>query len=774
MLFFFLTICLYSQENKVTLRGCVVDDSLHTPIPNCSVSIRELHTGAMSDISGNFSLKLIPGSYTLRFNHISYTPVVKQIIIRSDDHEKMLTFSLHAAMHQQDEVTVSAKRMESPSVQDIRPKDLIRIPTIFNDVLRSVTILSGVVTNNEMSSGYNVHGGNFNENLIYLNGCEIYRPFLLQQGNEENQTLINPDMVEDLEFHANSFPVSFGDKMSSALSVNYKKNETDSITGKIRASFLNAGLKLGQKIGSTSISVGARYAYPGFFLNTLQSEGKYHPFFADFQTQLHYAPSPGTDLTLFFLYAKNVHDLTPTDWSGNFQSDRGAQINGLLIKYNGYRNYSFTNSMFALRYSKRISEFLTYNIALSQFNNSESEHEDLNGAYYYIPDSKTPDENREYLKKSYEFHNDNLQTHVTDLNGSISIKNGDQNISSGMFIRLRSVRDGINELTHESGPASLSDAPDSNYSTKFYTPNEYGVYLMDSWRPYVYLTITGGIRETHESMTDEYLFSPRLQIEYELDSKNKLFSGWGYYYQPPYYLEKRNNDVPLISQRAINYSVGWETNFKKTMYLRAELYYRKLDNLIPYYTDGQKIIYRGTNANEGYAYGADVMVQGELVEGIDSRLGYSYLSTKERPKTGGHWVRRLTDQTHTISVFLQDRIKKRSNWQVHTKLNLGSGLLYYDRDVVTDPNTGKQNLSIAFDRPLEFFLYFRVDMGCSTYFTLKNGHKINCTAEVLNMFNQYNYAGYRFVQVFKDISYPVRIPEVLSGRFFNIQIEYEI
>ncbi len=769
--FFLFIIYLYPQEHKITLSGRVLDDSLHSPVSNCSVAIRELHTGAMTDFSGNFSLTIPAGTYTLHFNHISYQNVVKRITVKADT---SMTFSIHAVMHQQGEVTISAKRVESPSIQDIAPKDLIRIPTIFNDVLRSVTILSGVVTNNEMSSGYNVHGGNFNENLIYLNGCEIYRPFLLQQGNEENQTLINPDMVDDLEFHANSFPVNFGDKMSSALSVHYKDKEADSLTGKIRASFLNAGITLGKKIGNTSVRLGIRYAYPQFFLNRLQYEGNYHPYFADIQGEVHYSPSGRTDVSFFFLYAKNVHNLTPADWSGNFQSDRGAQINGLLVKYKGYREYAFLNSMFALRLTQKISNTTTFTASLSQFSNSETEKEDLSGSYYYIPDSKEPDQNREYLKDSYEFHNNNLHTYVTDINGVLSWRNGEHNLSSGVFGRLRSVRDDIRETTTETGPASLSESPYNINSHAFYRPSEYGIFLMDKFTPYVYVNITGGVRGTYETITKEFLISPRVQVNYTLDEKNKLFAGWGYYYQPPYYLEKRNNDVPLVSQKSVNYSLGWETNFKKTMYLRAELYYRNLNNLIPYYTDGQKIIYQGGNINEGYAYGADIMVQGEVVEGIDSRLGYSYLSTKERPKTGGPWVRRLTDQTHTITVFLQDRIKKRSNWQVHTKMNLGTGLLYYDRNVVTDPSTGDKHLEVAFDRPLEFFLYFRVDMGCSTYFILKNGHKLTCTAEVLNMFNQYNYSGYRFVQVFRDIQAPVRIPEILSARFFNVQIEYEI
>ena len=751
-----------------------MEDSLHTAIPGCAVSIDEFPSGTTTDTSGHFTFKLLPGKYTVNIYHIGYEHIKQKFLLEFGKAEKSYTFKLHPAIYQQNEVTIVAQRNESPAMQNITSKDLVHIPTIFNDVLRSVTVLSGVVTNNELSSGYNVHGGNFTENLLYLNGYEIYRPFLLQQGSEENQTLMNPDMVEYFKFYTNAFPVTYGDKMSSVLAVDYKKDQADTLTGKVRASLLNAGFLLGEKTGDVSVSISGRYAYPNLFLNQLQSEGHYHPSYADIQGLVNYSFSPGSNLGFFFLYAKNVHNLTPTNWSGNFKSDRGGLISGLMIQYAGEQKYSFLNSLFAMRYSKKISGNLSYTLSLSQFYNSEKESENLTGEFYYIPDADKADQDREYLKTSNEFHDNYLKLHITELQSNFLLDYTRQTIAASMFFKFRKVEDAVKEITSAAGPAALSESTDSLISSKNYTPNEYGFFIMDTYKPFENFEMGGGIRGTYESDTKEFLLSPRFQAKYTIDTKNELFAGWGYYYQPPYYLERRNNDVPLISQKAIHYSLGWQTSFKKTMSLRVELYYRKLDNLIPYYTDGQKIIYSGTNQNEGYAYGMDVMVAGELVEGVNSKIAYSYLSTKERPKTGGEWVRRLADQTHTLSIFLQDRIKRRSNWQVHTKLNAGSGILSYDRNVVTDAKTGAQHLEVAYDRPLEFLLYFRVDMGCSAYFDLKGGHRITCTAEVLNMFNQYNYAGYKFVQVFKDITYPVRIPEVLSGRFYNVQVEYEL
>ncbi len=745
------------------------------PLSGCSIFPVGLLSGTISDSVGSFTLKLTPGKHTLSFNHLGYERKRTEVFLSKDSSRQYIMVIIKPESVIEQEILVTGERNRDALSQKLQSKDVTRIPTIFNDVLRGITILSGVSSNNELSSGYNVRGGNYNENLIYLNGYEIFRPFLLREGTEENQTLMNPEMVEKIDFFNGSFSVEYGDKMSSAVSVQYQKKQSDTLHIKTRANFLNAGVSAGKRFGNLNVLVGTRYAYPGMFLSQMQTEGRYRPFYADFQMLASYLFPGGDELELFTVYAKNTYDLTPADWTGHIQSDRGSGLaNAIQIKYNGKREYSFLTSLAALRFTKRLAGESAVTVSLSQNTHNEDETSNLWGEYFYIPDAYHMDEGREYLKTRVESTDDHLRIRQQEASAVFNTVFDTHKFQTGIFGRWRTVHDVINEAVSETGDVVVLDTPDTISTDSRFSPNEFGFYTMDTWQPNNRFELKGGVRVVYENESDELLISPRLQSNFHLDDKNMLFAAWGLYYQPPYYLERRNNNVPLSSQRTIHYSAGWENSFKETMFLRIELYYKKLHNLIPYYLEDQKIIYTGTNRNEGYAYGMDVMVRGEVIKGIQSWLGYGYLNTRERPETGGPYTRRLTDQTHSILVFLQDRIKKHQNWQVHTRLLMGSGMLYYDRTVVIDPVTGKRSLAVSYQSPLEYLLYFRVDMGCSTAFTLANDKKLTVTAEVLNMFAQNNYSGYRFIQVFKDIPYPVRVPQVLSPRFFNLQVEYEL
>jgi hypothetical protein len=208
------------------------------------------------------------------------------------------------------------------------------------------------------------------------------------------------------------------------------------------------------------------------------------------------------------------------------------------------------------------------------------------------------------------------------------------------------------------------------------------------------------------------------------------------------------------------------------MRMNLEAYYKDIDDLIPYFIDREKTEYLNKNSNKGFAYGFDLMFQGEVVEGMNSWIGYGYLNTQERNKfTGEPYRRRLTDQSHTLQVFLQDKIRKHPNWQAHTRLLFGSGHLYNLREIVTDSETGKKYLIVSADKVDEFFIYFRIDMGLSANFDIGKSKKLIAVVEVLNIFDHNNYGGYRFVQVPDDVPRTFAIPQILSKRFFNVSLE---
>jgi len=313
------------------------------------------------------------------------------------------------------------------------------------------------------------------------------------------------------------------------------------------------------------------------------------------------------------------------------------------------------------------------------------------------------------------------------------------------------------------------------YSDKEMVFNSYSSYIDASYSFSNTLSLQAGFKVLNYEYNKELLFSPRISISYIPFEYHSFSLAYGHFYQPPFYYELKydtfDEGTILKSQNSVQVNLNWDYRFKDKVALKAGVYYKDLDNIIPYYIDNQKTIYMHGNVNEGYAYGLDFMFQGEITKGLNSRLGYSYLDTKERPKAGGVYTRRLTDQTHTIQVFLQDKISKHPNWQSHLRFLFGSGFLYYYPTVQTNNETGQREMKIELSNPREYLIYLRVDMGLSANFNVGTG-KIIAVAEVLNMFDQKNIANYNFVQVFKDFKYPIQIPTVLSSRFFNIRCEY--
>jgi hypothetical protein len=271
---------------------------------------------------------------------------------------------------------------------------------------------------------------------------------------------------------------------------------------------------------------------------------------------------------------------------------------------------------------------------------------------------------------------------------------------------------------------------------------------------------------------DEQLLSPRVSLHYFPSQTHILYLRGGYYYQPPYYLELKylpaDSQNKIQAQRAIQVIAGWQHQIKSSLDLQVELYYKKLDQLIPFYMEDLQIIYTGSNQNQGFARGLDILITGELIQGLNSWIGYSYLNTRERAIGNDNYHPRLLDQTHTLRFFVQDKIPSFPHLQFHTRILFGSGYRYFPRQAAEDPQTGQSYIDINFDRTLKYPYYGRVDMGLSA--SLKNGKRTEflLVAEVLNVFNNFNVLGYSWFQVFPDNQGVVPIPRILTKRFLNL------
>lgn len=777
ILLIFYPAVLFSQPVKGIISGKILNQTNNDPLYNCNIFIEEISKGTVSGIDGEFSFELPVGIHKIKFSYVGFETVIKEITLASENPFVQLIVLMKPKIYNEKEVTVIGnKNPPSTIIQNIKSKDIQKMPNMFSDPIRTVQIFSGVSTNNELSSSYNVRGGSYEENLIYLNGYEIYRPFLLRSGAEENQSLINPDMVEELSFFNGAFPASYGDKMSSVLNVSYINQQSNSIKGKVRFDLLNSGITLSKKQNNLNVIAGIRYAYPNIFLNELQTKGDYRPSFSDFQLSANYSFSENENVETFLLYAKNKYDLTPSEWVGHLKTDRGAEYNQVTIDYNGERGYNFNTALAGAKYKKQFNKDLHLTLATSIYSTDEIERTNLTGDMFYSPDAQRPEDNKEFIKTRYEKNDNSLNLISYNFKPEMNYYSGNNEFDFGADLRFVKVKNKVDENLFEVAENNYQKFPEVKKVDQSYNLNSFALYSQNRIPLLKNLTADVGLRFLHYNFTKENLLSPRISLSYFADSSQTFSFSWGYYYQPPFVNELKYRTTmesgDIKSQLAVHYVLGWEYWFKEKVKLQVEAYYKFLENIYPFYFENIKMVYLDKYNTEGYSFGFDVMFQGEIVDGMQSWLGYSYLNSQEKfTGSDSPYRRRLLDQTHTLQVYIQDRFPKHPNWQSHLKFLFGSGYLFNQRRIVTDEITGQSELVVTFDNPQEYLIYLRVDMGLSAEFDI-NDNKLVLMAEVLNVFNQYNVAGYEWIQIFSDYNQPLRIPQVLSKRFFNVRVEY--
>ena len=773
---FFLLSSFAVSQTKVTISGTVKDSTTKEPLINTNIVVASGNTGTVTDSSGKFLLALKPGYYHITFSYIGYESKTISLPLQKNKYD--LNIELSSLAIEQKQVNVTGEKYPSSGVsQTIEGKNIERMPTILSDVLRSIKILPGVVSNDELSSGYNVRGGNYDQNLIYLNGFEIHRPLLIQEGLEENQSIINEDFVKDIQFFPGGFPANLGDKISSALNVNYLVPENESLSLSTKINLLNFSASISKKSGPLSWITGIRYSYPSLLGQTLQRKGDYKPEFFDFQVYSRYKISEKSYIDLLAIYARNKYKIKPDSWKGNFGN--AFSVIQVLFDFKGDRIYSFNSGFYGLKYNYILSDKLNFTLDADYYNDIEGDNTNLTGNCFYSPDGNHPELEQQYIKSHFEISNDRLNLNTIEVKPSLTYQTGDHSFESGIDLRYLDMRNKVDEQNYETGPDSTLESPLYTYLNQSYIFRSIAGFVTDQITFNRELVLNAGVRILKYFYNNETLVSPRIILFFTPSAKHTFNFNYGYYYQPPSVYELRDNPIPrgekLTSQKAAHFIAGWEYRSKPTAKYQLELFYKKMDDLIPYNIENLQIRYLGSNIMKGYAYGFDFQYQGEIVQGLKSWIGYSYLNSKEKLKDGtGDWQRSLNDQTHTIKIFLQDRTKKHPNFQVHVRMIAGSGLLYHPRLIKTDPNTGKTYLTYDLSKAGELPFYFRIDMGMTFDFSFKSNSRLTLIAEVLNVFDKHNIADYNWYRVLPYSRSTIAVPQLFSGRFFNIGVEYNL
>ncbi|MGQ1947751.1 TonB-dependent receptor [Geofilum sp. OHC36d9] len=759
--------------------------------------------GHITSNSGRSSVTDKEGHFT--FDTPEQLPVVitismigykkKEITITSKN-DVPLTIKMQPQSEVLQQVDVEASGTRSTHNQRLNVEQTNLLPSAAGGGIEGlVQSQMGVSTNNELSSQYRVRGGNFDENLVYVNGQEVYRPFLMHSGQQEGLSFVNPDLVEEVEFSAGGFSSSYGDKMSSVLDIQYKRPQATA--GSFSAGILGAtahleGASRNQKL--TWIT-GVRYKTNRYLLGSLDEKGDYNPNFTDVQTYLTYQLSPRISLELLGYYSLNKYEFIPQDRETTFGTL--YEVKQLKIYFEGQEKDRFETGYAAYTTNFKINTTNEIKLTLSGFRTFEEEAYDIDGAYWL---QETDDPTGDSDSFTQIGVGEYLQHARNDLLGEIvsaSIKGLHQHPKSktswSLEYRREFFKDRVNEwemidssdysIPYNGANLELAYSKNAHHELTNHRINAFIKNEMSWFVGKGRLLADAGVRSTYYSFNDEWLISPRLLLSYLPQNKNSRYrlSG-GYYYQPPFFKELRRTDGTLNkdikSQQSIQIVAGYDLYFdaaQRPFKFTTEVYYKWLKDLIPYQVDNVRIVYSGENEAKGYAAGIDFKINGELVPGEESWATLSLLKTEEDlyndqwsdPDRSGEpgYIPRPSDQRLNFSMYLQDHLPGNPNFKAHLSFLFGTGLPF-------GPPRSERYMAINRMPP-----YRRVDLGLSydllkwhalTKKEAKHLKNLWLGIEIFNLPNIDNTVSYYWVTDIFDRQYAV--PNYLTSRRINIRL----
>ena len=692
---------------------------------------------------------------------------------------------------------------------EISAKEAQQVASLSGGVEGLLKTLPSVNSNAELSSQYMVRGGNYDENLIYINDIEIYRPFLIRNSLQEGLSIINPDMVQAINFSAGGFEAKYGDKMSSSLNIYYRQPTKFELSGE--ASLIGGRLTTGfaSKDKKLSAMISGRYRNTNLVLNTLNEDTDFNPQYMDFQTYINYKLNDKWGFSFIGYWSKNDYEMIPkvkevefgtlqsplklsVFYSGKEDDKYKNMMGTASINFKPNKKWAFTLDNFAYQNREREYYSIASGYLLQTFDPVTGEpvaSYDVGGQIdharndlmvkTYGTQFKTkfsPDINTDF-EVGLKFEKENLRdfTNEWQLVDSLGYSTPRNYVDPGTLdpsqLRLRYSISGANHIE----PTRISAY--AQYSKKFYW-GENRVF------------VNAGVRAAHWDFNDETIISPRGQIAIKPNwDMDMLFTvSGGVYYQAPFYKEIKdvngmfNPDIK--SQRSIQIILKNDYEFKmaeRPFKLTTEAYYKKLDNLIPYYLDNVRIRYSGKNNSEGYAYGVDTRLFGEFVPGVDSWISASYARVYENIDGQGY-IPRPTDPRFRFSMFYQDYMPKFPSMRVNLTLVYANGLP--SGTPISLDEFGKPDFEAPYNYQRTLPSYKRVDIGLSKVFIDQKDNKVNggfwgnfreltLGVQIFNAFNISNTVANQWVNdVNSGYNYPV--PVRLTGRFFNVKLEFKL
>lgn len=781
----FIALQAVAQDTiRVHLKGRVLDEK-NEPVSFCLIKVQGQAAGTTANINGEYKLSFHSAdSVVITYQMMGYRKRSK--VLRKPQGNLNMNIIMYEGGHELSEVEVREIRRQMGQNTQVNTSELGTMPSSTgNAVEELVATQAGVTQRNELSSQYNVRGGSFDENCVYVNGIEIYRPLLMHTGEQEGLSVINPHMVDKVSFSAGGFEARYGDKMSSVLDITYKKPR--GWEGNLSASLLGASGYMGYGNKKVSFSNSLRYKTNAYMLGAMKDKSEYSPNFVDYQAYLSWRPTGKWTIDVMGYISQNNYKFTPK--TRNTSYGTLDNITNFQVYFDGWEQDLFQTYMVSGSARRRFSDRSSLTLGYSFFKTNERVTYDIQGQYWLYNTSEGSDlAVGTYMEHARDF----LSSHRHTLRADYQHKTGRHDIAAGLMFRHEYVSEKSRQWEYrDSSGYSMPHTPDrleviyNLYGDNTITSDHVELYAQDTYRRETrsgILSLNYGMRMSYWTFNKEFLCSPRLSIGYvpKRHENLTLRLATGLYYQRPFYKELKdtvtydhNTTIRLNrniqSQRSFQVIGAIDYRFKlgtRPFLFSTELYYKAQDRLNPYTVNNTKTVYYGYNCATGNVMGIDFKLYGQFVPGTDSWLTFSLM--RARMNIDGHSIPQPTDQLWNLNMFFTDYFPHTTRWKMNLRAVFSGGLPH------GAPHTGLER------HVFRSSAYKRVDVGLS-FRALNNEDRhlrransiknIWLGLDCLNIFGFDNVSGYYWVTDVNNHQYAV--PNYLTGRLFNFRVSVD-